>query len=114
MKICPVCRTENSDNAMFCVKCGEPLLNKPVEKDAPAFPEEEMKTRGVSPEIPKAVFAATSANEGKPIIVPKMEEKIPSETSRELEESDEVGEKNKEDKKGKKDEEDIEDIYKLE
>lgn len=43
MKICTNCGTEYLDNAMFCEKCGVPLIEKP-EMTLPVYPEVQLET----------------------------------------------------------------------
>ena len=33
MKICPVCHTENEEDALYCKKCANPLFEEEKEKN---------------------------------------------------------------------------------
>lgn len=77
MKLCPECRTENADSVRFCVQCGQPLPNQGTDQPDAAFPEEEVKAGKINPDLTVSVTAATSTTDGKPIVVPSVEEQVP-------------------------------------
>ena len=43
MKICPVCRTENEEDAIYCKKCAHPLLEDGKNKDKNKQSKEKVK-----------------------------------------------------------------------
>lgn len=80
MKICPTCKTENLDSAMFCLHCGERLPDETVDQPDAAYPEEE-KVHPVDPNTdPSHPPAILPTSEGRPVVVPSLEEQVPPQT----------------------------------